>query len=99
MQRFLLVVTLLLLVCATAHAQASGSARSYLDRANERYSKGDLDGAIADFDIAITFDPSLASAYNNRGNARLDRGNLEEALADYDRALELAPRFGKRISN
>ena len=75
MPRFLLIVTLLVLFCAPAQGQASRSARSYFDRANERYSKGDLDGAIADFDVAITFDPSLARAYNNRGNARLERGD------------------------
>ena len=60
MPRFRLVITLILFFCATASAQASRSATSYFNRANERYEKGDLDGAIADFDVAITFDPRLA---------------------------------------
>ena len=50
---FLLIVT----VPKVCRAQASPSARSYLTRGNERYAKGDLDGAISDFGTALAFDP------------------------------------------
>jgi len=49
------------------HAQVPNSAaRTYVERGNERFAKKDIKGALADFDIAITFDPGYASAYYNR---------------------------------
>jgi tetratricopeptide (TPR) repeat protein len=53
--------------------------------------KGDLAGAIADYDRAIELDPRLAFAYRNRGNARLKKGDLAGAIADYEAFLKLAP--------
>jgi Flp pilus assembly protein TadD len=53
--------------------------------------KGDLNGALADFDQALALQPDLASAYSGRGlvlNAREDFGG---ALADLKRAFELRP--------
>jgi hypothetical protein len=53
-----LMLLILVVTAATSQAQTSRSAVKYLERANDRYAKGDKEGAIADFDIAITFDPS-----------------------------------------
>ncbi|HKA21287.1 MAG TPA: tetratricopeptide repeat protein, partial [Blastocatellia bacterium] len=73
MPRLYLLCTLLLALAplaVQAQEKRSASASSYLKRANARYAKGDIQGAIADFDIAITFDPLFATAYNNRAIAR-----------------------------
>lgn len=43
-----------------AQKQPSATAGSYLDRGVASVAKGELDRAIADFDAAIAFDPSLA---------------------------------------
>ena len=82
MKNVVLRTLLVILASATVYAQKSLSASSYFKRANDRYAKGDVDGAIADFDIAIIFDPQSAMAYNNRGVAREHRGDVNGAISD-----------------
>ena len=53
-----------------AGAQTSGSAINYYQRANARMAAGDLDGAIDDYGIAITFEQSCRHCYIHRGAAR-----------------------------
>jgi tetratricopeptide (TPR) repeat protein len=53
--------------------------------------KGDLDGALADFNKAIELNARLAYAYNNRGLVKETKGDLVGALADLTKALELKP--------
>lgn len=64
-------LTLLLFVSTALIAQAQTSradtAASYLDRGKAWAAKGELERAIADFDLAIASDPSLAGAWYNRG--------------------------------
>ena len=40
---------------------------------------GDLDGAIADYNQAIKFNPKFAVPYSNRGNVKLKKGDLNGA--------------------
>jgi tetratricopeptide (TPR) repeat protein len=63
----------LLATASLAQAQTVRSAAAYYNRGNERYKKGDLDGAIADYDAALIFEPRLARAYNMRGSARYNK--------------------------
>ena len=56
-----------------------------------RFARGDLRGAVADFDRALDADPGYAEAYHNRGVARHSLGDLGPAIADFDRALRLDP--------
>jgi tetratricopeptide (TPR) repeat protein len=65
---------------------------AYNNRGAARHARGDLDGALADFDRALALNPRYPEAYNNRGAARHARGDLDGALADFDRALALVPR-------
>jgi tetratricopeptide (TPR) repeat protein len=51
--RRVLIPILLAILTLTAHAQSPREARSRFERGRERFSKGDLDGAIADFSRAI----------------------------------------------
>ena len=60
--------------------------------------KGDLNGAIEDYDRALVLDPGLAVAYMNRGFARLDQNNATEAERDFARALALRPDLERHIS-
>ncbi len=84
-------VIFLLIIPVSAHAQVThrASAASYLERGNAWAAKGEWERAIADFDLAIAFDPSFAGAYYNRAIARHRVGNLVGALADLDRAIRL----------
>src|SRR5262249_13311925 len=51
--------------------------------------KGDLKGALADFDKAIKLDPNDSVAYYNRAYAKRLSKNFKGALADYNRVIEL----------
>jgi tetratricopeptide (TPR) repeat protein/S1-C subfamily serine protease len=58
-----------------------------------------LQGAIADFDKAISFNHNYVSAYLNRGAARADLGDTQGAIADYDKAISLNPNYALAYLN
>jgi tetratricopeptide (TPR) repeat protein len=60
--------------------------------------KGDLDGAIADFSKAIELNPKLAEAYLNRGLAKSTKGDQDGAIANESQAIELNPNLPKPTS-
>src|SRR5262249_39842078 len=62
-------------VMAQAQTSRADSAGSYLERGNEWMKKGDVERALADYDLAIASDPLGARAYNNRGVARQRKGD------------------------
>ena len=65
------------------------TASAFNDRGVARYRKGDLEGALQDFNSAIRIRPSLFVAYLCRGIVRSKLGNLGSALQDLDRAISL----------
>src|SRR6266496_4192063 len=85
----LLAFVLTPMLPAVAAAQTSAFAPYYNNRGLAREAKGDLDGAIADFNRAIELDPKLAISYHNRGLAQKAKG----AIPDFNRAIELNPKF------
>jgi tetratricopeptide (TPR) repeat protein len=84
-----------LLLSSATEAQTSRSAEAYMQRGNDSYARGEVKSAIADFGIAISFQPDLAIAYCNRGIARWTVGDLDGAAADLDLAIQLAPRLAE----
>ncbi len=75
------------------------NAATYNDRGLAKHRKGDLDGAMADYNHAIELDPQYAIAYNNRGNIKLAKGDLNGAMADYNHAIELNPNIALAYNN
>src|ERR1019366_198984 len=73
--------------------QGANLSWAYLNRGIAKKQKGELDGAIADYNRAIELDPRVVIGYNNRGTAKSAKGDLDGAIADYNRAIELDPRF------
>ena len=69
------------------------------NRGPERQARGDADGAIADYDLALRLNPGHGEAYTNRGAARQAKGDLAGALADFDLALRLNPRDANAYVN
>jgi tetratricopeptide (TPR) repeat protein len=72
----------------------------YDRRASIKETKGDLEGAIADFSTAHQLSPGelgsssgLAAAYGKHGNANQVKGDFEGAIADYTKAIELVPNM------
>ena len=80
---------------AVAAAQTSQLADDYNSRGLAKETKGDHDGAIADYNRAIELDPKQPRAYMNRGFAKQANGDVDGAIADYNRALELAAKLAK----
>jgi len=65
------------------------SSAELVNRGIEKGKKGDLDGAIADFDRAIKADPKDDAPYFNRAQAKSLKKDAAGAIADYTRAIEL----------
>jgi tetratricopeptide (TPR) repeat protein len=74
-------VLAIILSAGTAWA-TSKDATKYMNLAGQKYSQGDIDGAISDYDQALRLDPDFARAYNGRGLAKYDEGSLDAAIAD-----------------
>jgi tetratricopeptide (TPR) repeat protein len=82
----------LLFSANAATGQTTQAAQNIARRAAERRVKGDLEGALVEYDRALAADPRAADIYAKRGGVRRAKGDLEGALADYDQAYALDPR-------
>ncbi len=56
-------------------------------------SRGDYDGAAAEFGKAIEEDPGNVSAHYNLGVALAETGRLEEAVREFEEATRLHPGY------
>ena len=74
-------------------------ANAYYNRGIARVDKGDLDGAIKDYNEAIRLKPDDANVYNNRGVARKAKGDLDGAIKDYNEAIRIKPDYADPYSN
>jgi tetratricopeptide (TPR) repeat protein len=81
-------------------------ANKLYQKALEYYSKGNCKkllnnykGAIADFTMAIKYNPKFAEAYFKRANTKLILNNTNGAQRDYDKAIELKPYFAEALIN
>ena len=90
---FLLLLALLFALTLPGCTFAQQTAEDFYDRGIAKHTKGDLDGAIADFSKAIELKPTDAIAYCNRGIAKEKKGDLDGAIADYSKAIELHPKY------
>ena len=81
----LLLIFLITFTGAAVKGQTSrvASAASYVERGNDWLTKGELDRAITDYDLAIATYPGLTTAYLCRGAARVAKGDYDGAIADY----------------
>ena len=92
-------------IAACNRAIASGQfigielAKLHTSRGVELKRKGDLDGAIKDYDIAIALNPNDLFAFNNRANTWRDKGNFEQAIADYGAAIKLDADYAAAYIN
>ena len=75
------------------------SAFAYHNRGQVRYMKGDVSGALVDYDAAVRLDPTRGHLYVSRGIARQARGELAGALADFNEAIRLEPTAVTAYSN
>ncbi len=73
----------------------SQTATSYYSSGIEKESQGNHDGAIADFNYAISLDPKYTDAYIARGISKWTNDNLDGAWEDFDLAISLDSTSGK----
>jgi tetratricopeptide (TPR) repeat protein len=66
--------------------------RALLARAGAYVRKQQDDRAIADYDVALKLDPTLADIFNARGELWRKKGDRPRALADFGAALRLNPQ-------
>jgi tetratricopeptide (TPR) repeat protein len=60
----------------------------------------DIQGALADYDQAISLDPKLAEAYNSRALLKnTELNDIQGALVDYNQAIFLNPKDSKALGN
>jgi tetratricopeptide (TPR) repeat protein len=74
-------------------------AKLHTNRGVERKQKGDLDGALQDYDAALALNPNDFFAFNNRANVRRDKGDIAGAIADYTEAVRLEPAYAAAYVN
>ena len=84
---------------ASQHPGYEESVADLVNRGSGKGDKGDLDGALADFDRAIALDPKDAFAYFNRAYAKRLKNDVAGAIADYTRAIELDSRWANAYYN
>jgi len=82
-----------------AAAGTNAEAKKRFVEGNERYARGDYDGAVESFKAAIAADPKLPGPYRNLGLAYRALNRCNDALPMYEKYLELKPesRFTERV--
>jgi tetratricopeptide (TPR) repeat protein len=86
-------------VTESASPAAEESDGNLVNRGIEKGKKGDLDGAIADFNRAIELNPKDDAPYYNRAQARRLKKDAAGAIADYTRAIELGSQNPAAYNN
>ena len=79
-------------VTADVKIRPPGTALEHKNAGNTLRAKGDLDGALQEFNLALMIDPDFTDALNNRGVVYQIRGEVELALADLDHAIAIDPK-------
>ncbi|MEG4857774.1 tetratricopeptide repeat protein [Microcoleus sp. K1-B6] len=84
---------------AKSDLAAATKAEDFFIRGEDKYQKGDYQGAIAAYTQAIGLNSNYAQAYHNRGNSRSKLGDNKGAVADYNQALRINPNYAKAYYN
>lgn len=74
-------------------------AEGYIVRGMVRYTLGEIDLALRDFNEAIRLNPKRADAYVDRGRCWSNKGETNKALADYNEAIRLNPEDALAYGN
>ncbi len=84
---------------ATIRDTVKNLATAYYLRGVALRSKRDFDGAVADFNQAISLDPSDSEYLIERGNTHDARGDLDRAIADHSAAIKVNPNSANAFNS
>ncbi len=76
---------------SSASVATEAKAEDFFIQGNDKYEKGDYQGALAAYSQAIVLNPNYVEAYNRRGIARRALGDNQAAIADVNEALRINP--------
>src|SRR6185436_19095943 len=84
--------------CATDHpptveTDRVDEAKQAIASGETKLRQGDLDGAMTDYNRAISLRPRHAPAFAGRAFVHYQKGELDQSVADFTRAVELDPRL------
>ncbi|MBI4232745.1 tetratricopeptide repeat protein, partial [Candidatus Peregrinibacteria bacterium] len=71
--------------------ERKAEAKKFYDWGFVKISNGNSEGALSDFDKAISINPNYAEAHLYRGAVRDRLGDNKGAIEDYDKAIEINP--------
>lgn len=91
----ILTTFLLLASCESGEEKAKQHLAAGIDLTMKR----NLEGALTEFNMAVSYDPEYAEAYFQRANTHYNMYNVDQALTDYDKALELNPEHVDALTN
>jgi len=82
-------------IIESGQAKGRQLAYAYVSRGMALEKLDNTDGALADYDAALRFDPNSVAAYYSRALALIGRDDHQKALADLDRAIALSPKVAQ----
>lgn len=71
----------------------------YQKRADANLGKGDLDSALADYNMALAMKADEPELFVGRGRTHFTRESYDLSVKDYDRAIELSPKTAVAFLN
>jgi len=74
-------------------------AGAHLNFAHANLSMGQVDTAIAEYQMALRLDPYLSKAHNGLGVAYKSKGSLDMAISEYKNALRIDPYYADAHGN
>jgi tetratricopeptide (TPR) repeat protein len=82
--------------CNRLIAKRSGKqelSKAYASRGTWQHKKQNEDAALADYDRALSIDPTNVEFYDYRADAWLAKGDLSRAIDNYDQAIRIDPTY------
>ena len=82
-----------------AAQKSPGRARPHINIASTLARRGDLEGAVQRYRVALAIDPYEAETQNNMGIACFKTNRIDEAISHFELAIRLNPDFGNAYYN
>jgi tetratricopeptide (TPR) repeat protein len=74
-----------------------GLSQAYSARGSWQHKKQNYDAALADYDRALSIDPTNVEFYDYRADAWLAKGEPDRAIDNYDQAIRVDPNLRRRV--